>query len=279
MIVGRSNIVGKPMANLLMQQGPGGDATVTVCHSRTRDLPAVTRTRRHPDRGDREAPSSSPPTWCKPGAVVIDVGINRVDDASPAEGLPPRRRRGLRPGAPRWRRCDHAGAGRRRADDDRDAAVRTRCRRGRRELECRRCTSRSSAIVTPRWPSPLPAHAIESPARRTKSGPSASSHCHVKRLVEGRFMPLWVRGEVVGVQGVVERALVFRAARPADPGAMLHVADRYNQRAGTPPKDGTEVFVLAPARDLRGQGRVPAQRHPHAARPRRSARRSGSSSG
>ena len=43
-IVGRSNIVGKPMANLLIQQGPGGDATVTVCHSRTRDLPAVTRT-------------------------------------------------------------------------------------------------------------------------------------------------------------------------------------------------------------------------------------------
>ena len=49
-----SNIVGKPMAKLLIQQGPGGDATVTVCHSRTRDLPAVTRTRRHPDRRDRE---------------------------------------------------------------------------------------------------------------------------------------------------------------------------------------------------------------------------------
>ena len=44
-IVGRSNIVGRPMANLLIQQGPGGDATVTVCHSRTRDLPAVTRRR------------------------------------------------------------------------------------------------------------------------------------------------------------------------------------------------------------------------------------------
>ena len=42
-VVGRSTIVGKPMANLLIQQGPGGDATVTVCHSKTRDLPAVCR--------------------------------------------------------------------------------------------------------------------------------------------------------------------------------------------------------------------------------------------
>src|SRR6266446_421017 len=42
-VVGRSNIVGKPMANLLLQDGPGGNATVTVCHSRSRDLPAITR--------------------------------------------------------------------------------------------------------------------------------------------------------------------------------------------------------------------------------------------
>jgi len=42
-VIGRSNIVGKPMAMLLIQTGPGGDATVTVCHSRTRDLPAVVR--------------------------------------------------------------------------------------------------------------------------------------------------------------------------------------------------------------------------------------------
>ena len=85
-IVGRSNIVGKPMANLLIQQGPGGDATVTVCHSRTRDLPAVTRAGRHPDRGDRQGRSSSPADMVKPGAVVIDVGINRVDDASQPKG-------------------------------------------------------------------------------------------------------------------------------------------------------------------------------------------------
>ena len=75
-IVGRSNIVGKPMAALLL----GADCTVTVAHSRTRDLPAVCRRadilvaaigRAETIRGD----------WVKPGAAVIDVGINRVAGA------------------------------------------------------------------------------------------------------------------------------------------------------------------------------------------------------
>jgi len=84
-IVGRSNIVGRPMANLLIQQGPGGDATVTVCHSRTRDLPAVTR---QADIliaaiGKAEFVTAD---MVRPGAVVIDVGINRVDDASRPKG-------------------------------------------------------------------------------------------------------------------------------------------------------------------------------------------------
>ncbi|MFI5210166.1 MAG: bifunctional methylenetetrahydrofolate dehydrogenase/methenyltetrahydrofolate cyclohydrolase FolD [Gemmatimonadales bacterium] len=84
-IVGRSNIVGKPMANLLIQQGPGGDATVTVCHSRTRDLPAITR------QADILVAAIGKPEfvkgdWVKPGAVVIDVGINRVDDSSLPKG-------------------------------------------------------------------------------------------------------------------------------------------------------------------------------------------------
>ncbi|MGZ8393053.1 MAG: bifunctional 5,10-methylene-tetrahydrofolate dehydrogenase/5,10-methylene-tetrahydrofolate cyclohydrolase, partial [Gemmatimonadales bacterium] len=84
-IVGRSNIVGKPMANLLIQQGPGGDATVTVCHSRTRDLPAVTR---QADIlvaaiGKAEFVTAD---MVRPGAVVIDVGINRVDDPSRPKG-------------------------------------------------------------------------------------------------------------------------------------------------------------------------------------------------
>jgi len=82
-IVGRSNIVGKPMANLLMQKGV--DATVTVCHSRTRDLPAITREadllvaaigRAHFITAD----------MVRAGAAVIDVGINRVEDASRPRG-------------------------------------------------------------------------------------------------------------------------------------------------------------------------------------------------
>jgi methylenetetrahydrofolate dehydrogenase (NADP+)/methenyltetrahydrofolate cyclohydrolase len=84
-IVGRSNIVGKPMANLLIQNGPGGDATVTVCHSRSRDLPSLTR---QADIlivaiGKAEFLTAD---MVRPGAVVIDVGINRVDDATREKG-------------------------------------------------------------------------------------------------------------------------------------------------------------------------------------------------
>ncbi len=84
-VVGRSNIVGKPMASLLVQDTPGGNCTVTVCHSRSRDLPALTRQADllvvaigRPDfiRGD----------MIKPGAVVVDVGINRVADPAAAKG-------------------------------------------------------------------------------------------------------------------------------------------------------------------------------------------------
>ena len=86
-IVGRSNIVGKPLAALLMQRAAGGNATVTVCHTRTRDLPDVTR------QADilvaaMGAPRAIGADLVRPGAVVIDVGINRVDD--------PSRRRGYR---------------------------------------------------------------------------------------------------------------------------------------------------------------------------------------
>jgi methylenetetrahydrofolate dehydrogenase (NADP+)/methenyltetrahydrofolate cyclohydrolase len=84
-IVGRSNIVGKPMANLLIQHGRGGDATVTVCHSKSRDLPAVCRSA---DllivaMGKAEFVTAD---MVRRGAVVVDVGINRVEDASQAKG-------------------------------------------------------------------------------------------------------------------------------------------------------------------------------------------------
>jgi methylenetetrahydrofolate dehydrogenase (NADP+)/methenyltetrahydrofolate cyclohydrolase len=84
-IVGRSNIVGKPMASLLMQKADGANATVTVCHSRTRDLPAVTR------QADILIAAIGVAQFVKadmikPGAVVIDVGTNRVDDPSTEKG-------------------------------------------------------------------------------------------------------------------------------------------------------------------------------------------------
>lgn len=94
-VIGRSNIVGKPIAMLLMQRPylslPGmsaaslGDATVTVCHSKTQDLAAICRT------ADiiivaAGSPNLVTPSMVKPGATVIDVGINRIDDPSAPRG-------------------------------------------------------------------------------------------------------------------------------------------------------------------------------------------------
>lgn len=84
-VVGRSNIVGKPMVSLLIRKAEGGNATVTVCHSRTPDLGAVTRTaeilivaigRAEMITGD----------MVSPGTVVIDVGSHRIDDAESEKG-------------------------------------------------------------------------------------------------------------------------------------------------------------------------------------------------
>jgi methylenetetrahydrofolate dehydrogenase (NADP+)/methenyltetrahydrofolate cyclohydrolase len=84
-VVGRSVIVGRPMASLLLQDGPGGNATVTVCHSRTRDIGSITR------QADILIVAIGKPEFVtgdmvKPGAVVIDVGVNRVDDPSLKKG-------------------------------------------------------------------------------------------------------------------------------------------------------------------------------------------------
>lgn len=85
-IVGRSTIVGRPMASLLLQSGAGGDATVTVAHSRTANLPAICRSadilivaigRAHFIGADA----------VQPGATVIDVGINRIEDATRPKGF------------------------------------------------------------------------------------------------------------------------------------------------------------------------------------------------
>ena len=84
-VIGRSNIVGKPMASLLVQDAVGGNCTVTVCHSRTRDL--VSHTRRADILvaaiGRAEAITGD---MIRPGAVVIDVGINRIHDESAPKG-------------------------------------------------------------------------------------------------------------------------------------------------------------------------------------------------
>jgi methylenetetrahydrofolate dehydrogenase (NADP+)/methenyltetrahydrofolate cyclohydrolase len=82
-IIGRSNIVGKPMASLMVQAGV--DATVTICHSRTRDLGSHTR------RADVLIVAAGRPAMVtadmvRPGAVVIDVGMNRIADATKKSG-------------------------------------------------------------------------------------------------------------------------------------------------------------------------------------------------
>ena len=110
-VIGRSNIVGKPVTQLLLAE----NATVTITHSKTRDLPAVCR------RADLLVAAIGRPEmvrgdWIKPGATVIDVGINRVPGAE--RQVEARRRRRLRRSVA-GRRRDHAGAGRRRPDDDR----------------------------------------------------------------------------------------------------------------------------------------------------------------
>jgi methylenetetrahydrofolate dehydrogenase (NADP+)/methenyltetrahydrofolate cyclohydrolase len=84
-VVGRSNLVGRPMAALLLQNGPGGNATVTVCHSRTRDIGGITR------QADILIVAIGKPEFVtadmiKPGAVVVDVGVNRVDDPTLKQG-------------------------------------------------------------------------------------------------------------------------------------------------------------------------------------------------
>jgi len=78
-VVGRSNIVGKPIANMMLQKGPGANSTVTIVHTRTKDLAA------HCKRADilivaAGVPDLVKPEWIKPGACVIDVGVNRVGE-------------------------------------------------------------------------------------------------------------------------------------------------------------------------------------------------------
>ena len=85
-VIGRSNIVGKPMAALLVQKAAGANATVTIVHSRTPNIAEITR------QADIVVAAIGKPNFVtedmvKPGAVVVDVGINRVEDASKKSGF------------------------------------------------------------------------------------------------------------------------------------------------------------------------------------------------
>jgi methylenetetrahydrofolate dehydrogenase (NADP+)/methenyltetrahydrofolate cyclohydrolase len=84
-VVGRSMIVGRPVANMLLQDAPGGNATVTICHTRTRDLGRVTR------EAEILVVAAGRPEvitgdMIRPGAVVVDVGVNRLDDPGHEKG-------------------------------------------------------------------------------------------------------------------------------------------------------------------------------------------------
>ena len=84
-VLGRSNIVGKPITNILLQKAPGADATVTICHSRTQNLPALTK------QADIIIAAMGVPQFLKAdmvkdGVVVIDVGVNRINDPAAKGG-------------------------------------------------------------------------------------------------------------------------------------------------------------------------------------------------
>lgn len=84
-VIGRSNIVGKPMAAMMVQRGLGADSTVTVVHSRTKDLASITR------QADILIVAIGKPRFVtadmvKDGAVVIDVGTNRIEDPTHPKG-------------------------------------------------------------------------------------------------------------------------------------------------------------------------------------------------
>ena len=114
-MVGRSNLVGRPLAALLLERQRHRHR-LPLAHPRPR---GGLRPRRRPRRRGRAAPRMVRGDWVKPGATVIDVGINRTDGR-------PRGRRRLRRGG-RARGRDHARARRRRPDDDRHACCATPC--------------------------------------------------------------------------------------------------------------------------------------------------------
>ena len=175
-VIGRSNIVGKPVTQLLLAE----NATVTITHSKTRDLPAVCR------RADLLVAAIGRPEmvrgdWIKPGATVIDVGINRVPGANGksklvgdvdfAEGA-------------RGRGRDHAGAGRRRADDDclPDGQHRARGLRASRD-----CRHRRFEVATEQRALSLPVFGKGDAVARSKN--KSPAHAGHSQIQSGSVIP------------------------------------------------------------------------------------------
>ncbi len=223
-IVGRSQLVGRPLANLLSQPGRGGDATVTLAHSRTRDLPAVCRTAdilvvavgtAGVHRRRRRAP------WGGGDRRRHHAGRRRHQ----APGIPPGRRRGFRRGAPRRGR-HHPGTRRRRPDDDRHAAA---------QHAPGRAADRGHRVT-----------AVE------KAWSVAQLARALKRLVEGGSAPIWVRGEISGAKRYPSGHWYFSLH---DETARVDCTlwRTAAARLAAPLADGTEVFAFG---TRRGMGRA-----------------------
>ena len=261
-IVGRSNIVGKPMAALLMQPGTGADATVTICHSRTRDLAVAHAPRRHPDRRGGHGRSMVTADMVKPGAVVIDVGMNRVRRPDDEERHAPGRRRGLR------RACVEVASlitpvpggvgpmtiamllrehGARRARTlGRDAPPRAPARGPRR--------SPGSSLFDGAEPAPPYARGGRRLSRREpRLGDRRSRRSRRRRrtCVEGAFPPLWVRGEVSDFKAHRNGHWYFSPRATLASQLRCVVWSRDQRGIPAPPDDGMQVIALRPAHGLR----------------------------
>ena len=168
-IVGYGDLVGAPLSVMLTQNSIRGNATVLSTHIKTRDLLAHTRAADIVVAAAGVPAPDHAPTWIKPGATVVDVGVHRTPD-----GLD--RRRAVRRGR-RGRGGDHAGAGRRRTDDRRDAPGEHRA--GRRAPGLRVTAPRRAAGPGARRAAAFVGHERDRPAARAASGSHRSRRTRV----------------------------------------------------------------------------------------------------
>ncbi len=261
-IVGRSNIVGKPMMALMVQPAPNANATVTVCHSAHANL------KEHTLRADILIVAAGKPKMVtgdmvKEGAVVIDVGINRIADASTKTRLSPRRRRRLR-GSACARVQDHSGARRRGADDHRHAAEEHGPRGRTERAEMKRGSRRPAPPAAPLEPQLFPvsepqrpytqrAVTVASVAVSLPAIPGASPESalsielltqQARLVVEGAFPRLWIHGEITDFKPHRNGHWYFCLRGPA---AQIRCVMWSRDQRAVPalPEDGMQVIALA----------------------------------